>query len=202
MSVNQQKKGAGILSAAGVLLAGGRSLRMGSDKALLRAGGVELWRRQRDLLRWVCGGNVWVSARVRPDWLPEGGLWIADACDAGPMGGVVTALGEVEEEYALALALDLPFVSEAFLEEIVRRLEPGMGVVPRRGGMFEPLVAAYPKEALASGQARLGSGEFGLQKWIVELESLGLMKIFDVDTKWDAVFFNANTPEDWEKVAE
>ena len=186
----------------GVLMAGGRSERMGRDKALLGIHGAELWRRQWNLLRGVCGGDVLVSARERPGWLPEGGLWVPDACDAGPMGGVVTALGEVAEGCALVLALDLPFVSEAFLEEIVRRLEPGMGVVPRRDGMFEPLVAAYPKEALASGLARLGSGEFGLQKWIVELESLGLMKIFDVDTKWDAVFFNANTPEDWEKVAE
>ena len=48
------------------------------------------------------------------------------------MGGVVTALGEVTEGHALVLALDLPFVSGAFLEEILPRLEPGVGVVPRR----------------------------------------------------------------------
>lgn len=183
-------------------MAGGRSVRMGSDKAVLPMGEVELWRRQWNLLRDVCGGAVWVSSPMRPGWLPEGYTWVADACDAGPMGGVVAALGEMVEGHALVLALDLPLVSGAFLDEMVQRLEPGVGVTPRRGGMFEPLVAVYPKQALASGRARLSRGEFGLQKWISELESSGLMKIFDVEAKWDATFFNANTPEDWGKVIE
>src|ERR1044071_3415473 len=76
------------LSFSAVLLAAGRSTRMGRDKALLEIDGVPLWQRQRDVLSQSGAADVFLSVRPEQDWARAGkfaGLLFDDLPNAGPM---------------------------------------------------------------------------------------------------------------------
>jgi molybdopterin-guanine dinucleotide biosynthesis protein A len=180
---------------AGALIAGGRSVRMGRDKATLEIGGTPLWRRQWELLGSVCG-EVAAVAPSRPAWLPEGCLFLPDQPAAeGPLGGLVAAARWASgrgASHLLALAVDLPRMTPATLREIGSSARPGIGAVPVVMGRHEPLCAVYPTGALGAMEAAVRSRDWTLQTLVARLVESGEM------AGWhpaDPVpFFNLNTP--------
>ena len=127
----------------GVLLAGGKSTRMGQDKALMEVDGKALLLHGTERLKphvrelFVIGdprlyGHLWPD--VLPDEIP--GL--------GPLGGIATAMGAARFDRLLVLAVDVPGVNARLLERLTRELpDDADALVPRHAGSLEPLVAAY-----------------------------------------------------------
>src|SRR5262245_33344588 len=118
------------------ILAGGRSLRMGREKARLRLGGQGLLAR----IRRQAESSGWRVRVIRRDLVP--GL--------GPLGGVHTALTSSEVEAELFLACDMPFVSVDLLRGLVRALGPRrLAVFARANGRsgfpFLVRVSALPR---------------------------------------------------------
>src|SRR5271165_4494708 len=130
------------MTLATVLLAGGESRRMGRDKATLIIDGIPLWQRQLDLLRSLSPDALFVSARERPAWLPEGARFVADPVPArGPLGGLTATLAVMESTHLLALAVDMPAMSAHHLATLWSAASPGCGVIPWIGGRPELLPA-------------------------------------------------------------
>src|SRR5690348_14599122 len=90
---------------SGFVLAGGRSRRMGRDKALLEWRGGTLLQHMTGLLATVCNPVLVVGRDELPDLVP--GL--------GPVGGIVTALKHTVTRFNLVVAVDLPFLTSDFL---------------------------------------------------------------------------------------
>ncbi len=104
---------------AAVLLAGGRSRRMGQDKGLLQASlgtnVLPLWKRQICVLRSLAPARVIISGEPKP-YYPDGVDLLMDKwTKAGPLGGLATCLEAVTQPFALFLAIDLPMISADFL---------------------------------------------------------------------------------------
>jgi molybdenum cofactor guanylyltransferase len=145
---------------AGVVLAGGRSSRMGTPKAALAWHGSTLLRRTVDTLAEATGGPV-VVVRAHGQSLPElppGAEVIEDPrAGKGPVQGIAAGLAAVAERAAVAFvsSTDMPFLHPAFVRRVVSFVRDDVDVaLPVARGYRQPLAAAY-RTALAATADRL-----------------------------------------------
>src|SRR5437879_4715270 len=95
-----------------VLLAGGKSRRMGQDKATMLFGGAPLWQIQLEFLRKTQSQDLFVSAQTDPPWRPTDLGFVADDQPSrGPMSGIAAALSRTTADHLLVLGIDMPFMT-------------------------------------------------------------------------------------------
>jgi molybdopterin-guanine dinucleotide biosynthesis protein A len=176
-----------------VLLAGGRSSRMGTDKALLPVAGRPLWERQVEVLRAAGAREIFFSARPDQTWVPAGARVVRDAVPgAGPLAGIAAALAACEDTHLAVLAVDLPQMEPAWFARLLATCAPGIGAVGRREGFFEPLAAIYPREMLPAAEAVLTRGDYSLQRLLTTAAAqFNVRAITDQEAGW---FENWNEP--------
>jgi molybdenum cofactor guanylyltransferase len=182
------------------ILAGGKSTRMGMDKAFVDYEGRTLLMRTLDLARSVAT-DVWIVG----DKKKFAGLApvLEDIFhDRGPLGGIHAALRASPTELNLMLAVDTPFVSSAFLQYLIsqaRSASEAAVIVPRAGGSWQPLCAIYRREFAGVAENALRAHENRIDRLFdvvrtrvieqQELEGAGFSA---------AIFQNLNTPEELE----
>src|SRR5215472_6374496 len=146
---------------AGVVLAGGRSSRMGSPKAALEWHGSTLLRRTVGIVARAAGGPVVVvraAGQDLPD-LPPGTIVVTDPREGkGPLQGIAAGLAALagQAEAAFVCSTDLPFLHPAFVRRVLRVVHDGHADVclPIARGYPQPLAAAY-RTSLADTAERL-----------------------------------------------
>jgi molybdopterin-guanine dinucleotide biosynthesis protein A len=176
-----------------VSLAGGESRRMGKDKATLLFRGKPLWQIQLELLRKLEPAEIFVSARTDPVWRPVDMQFVADDPPSrGPMSGLAASLAKVRTKHLLALAIDMPFMTEKYLRFLCGQIEPGRGVLPKIDNRAEPLAAIYPQEALANVQSALSGKDFSLQTVTGRLVAAGKLQVMLVSSQERKLFLNLN----------
>lgn len=180
-----------------LLLTGGQSRRMGTDKATLLVDGHPLWQRQLATLRALSPQTILVSARSNPDWLPPDVTLLCDEPPSrGPLSGLTAALRALRTTHLLALAIDLPHMTADHLRSLQALTTPGCGVLPMHGGFAEPLAAIYPAEACHEAVAALASDDVSLQSFTRTLVGLNRMKIHALSAAKMSLYQNWNTPAD------
>ena len=144
---------------AAFVLAGGKSIRMGQDKAFLPWEGQTLLARALEATQAVASLTRIVGARAKFDAYAN---VVEDIfVDRGPLGGIHAALSLTDREFNLVLAVDLPFVTSALLTYLIGRAEatPCLATVPRLRGGWEPLCAVYRREFSKVAEAALKRGQ-------------------------------------------
>jgi len=149
----------------GIVLAGGRSARMGTAKAFLTLEGRTFLERQVALLRGFCQ-QIIVAARPGQELPPLSDILLVtdEPPGTGPLAGIAAGLSASSDDWHLVAACDLPLA----LPSVVRLLSEQAGdadaVVPEVGGRLQPLLAAYARacleparEALRAGQRRVAA---------------------------------------------
>ncbi len=183
-----------------VLLAGGESRRMGRDKATLLFHGKPLWQIQLELLRRLKPAEILVSARTDPSWRPADVQFVADDLPSrGPLSGIAASLAQVHTAHLLALAMDMPFMSESYLHYLCDQIEPGTGVVPTIDGRAEPLAAIYPREADNDFRTALAGTDFSVQSIVRRLVESGKLQEVRVKEHEMKLFLNLNELSDLER---
>ena len=183
---------------SGALLCGGRSSRMGRDKALIAVDGQPLWRLQFAKLLAVCD-DVTVCGSQNQRALFESGhvRFASDAtADLGPLSGIARAMEAAECPRVLILAVDLPKVSVRYLEGLCEAGRQYGGVVPQRAGRFEGLCAVYPVALLPWVASHLSGPDrsvHGLIHYGLEKQLLHPLPVLDSEVE---MFQNWNTPQD------
>ena len=180
------------------LITGGKSTRMGRDKAWLAVDGEPLWRRQLATLRTLEPAEIFVCGAGRDDLAAPDARALLDAVpDRGPLGGLAAALAAAAEPFVVVLAVDLPAMTPEFLSELVdEAAASGAGVVPELEGFYQGLAAVYPR-ALAECAARLAADEdHSLQHFIREGIAAGLLVARAVAECERGLFANWNAPGD------
>ena len=183
----------------GMALAGGKSRRIGTNKALLPFGEGTLIVRAVGVLSSVVE-KVWVivdsaeafcelGVAVREDIRPNSGC----------LGGIYTGLVVAETEYSLFLACDMPFMRSEFLSFLVSHAEGWDVVIPKTAGGYEPLCAVYSKACLEPIRRQLEERRLKVTDFlgqvrvrIVEQEEIGR---FDGNGR---MFTNINTWAEYE----
>src|SRR5262249_31668538 len=180
-----------------VLLAGGESRRMGKDKATLLFRGKPFWQIQLELLRKLQPSEIFISARSDPAWRPKDIPFVADIPPSrGPLSGLAASLAQMHDIHLLALAIDMPLMTEKFLRCLCAKIEASRGVVPKIGNRVEPLAAIYPREAEIDFRSALTGADFSLQSLTRRMVETGKLRAIPV-TDYDKGFFlNVNEPAD------
>lgn len=178
---------AGTRPFSAVLLAAGRSRRMGSDKALLTTvDGQAWWERQCAVLTQAGAAEILISARPEQTWVPVGAMVVRDAEEnGGPLAGIVAALERAAHGHVAVLAVDLPAMQAEWFARLLAQCEPGVGAVGKNGDYFEPLAAIYPREILPGARAALVRGEGSLQRLIAaEAARFAVLEINADEAAW------------------
>jgi len=152
----------------GLLVAGGKSRRMGRSKATLLVEGEPLWQRTLRLLRECGCDRLFVAAPERPEWLPPGAEWLADP-GRGPLGGIAAGLAATRADHLLALAVDLPGLTRDFLIRHASERQKDRSLIPKRAQWFEGLCAFYASNARTTAERLARSEDRSLQNFVREL---------------------------------
>jgi molybdopterin-guanine dinucleotide biosynthesis protein A len=181
----------------GFLLAGGRSSRMGTDKAFLQIDGDTLLARALERLHALTPEVCIVGPVAK---FAAHGRVVEDVYTGrGPLAGIHAALSASATDLNLILAVDLPFVTEALLRFIVEQTRACDAVVtvPRIAGGFQPLCAVYRRAfaplaaaALEAGQNKVDALFAVTSTRVLEQSELSRFAFSA------AMFENLNTPED------
>jgi molybdenum cofactor guanylyltransferase len=184
----------------GYVLAGGKSSRMGTDKALLDIDGKPLVAHAVAKLQRICADVHILSSSLA---LAEFAPLVRDLhFECGPIGGIEAALDHSRFEWNLILPVDLPFVPADFLRAWVRRVleRPGTGVAYFNVlGIPQPSLAMIRREAAPAIGAAIERGDYKLRPVLEAAASGSDLYIEAVnDTDAAAWFANLNTPEELE----
>jgi hypothetical protein len=161
---------------AGFVLAGGRSTRMGRDKALLPWGAGTLLEHIAGVVRETLG-NVAVIGREIPDLIP----------DCGPLGGLLTALQNTDADRVLIVACDMPHLTPELLRDLGRGDADAM--VAETDGRLHPLCASYHRRVLPLVEALVVQRSLKMHDFLSQIQ----VQRVPADAK---LLKNLNTPED------
>jgi molybdopterin-guanine dinucleotide biosynthesis protein A len=186
-----------VSNVTGVVLAGGQSSRMGSDKARLLYQGQSLLERTVELLAGTFDEVIMIADRVdRYDDLAACRVIADEIPGVGPLGGIVTALSEAHSSAVFVVGCDMPGLNTAVICEQLRVWTEDSGsdaLVPKIDGRAQPLHAIYAKacrpaalELIRSGQRRVGA-----------LLDLIATRFWTPERAPAEAFANVNTPLEW-----
>ena len=200
----------GATGVSGVILAGGRSRRLGIDKTtmpwppggpaesagterpgrtLLEATGAKLEQVCDEVIVVAYRGEHAIRYRVVPDLYQEG----------GSLGGIYSGLAAAAGDFALAVATDMPFLSVPLLRWMLEQPRDYDALVPVRDEP-EPLHAIYSKRCLEPMRRRLEAGRLKITGFFddVRVRYVDAATLAAHDPE-GLSFFNVNTPEDLER---
>ena len=181
-----------------VILAGGKSSRMGCDKAFLEVAGETLLARQIRLAQTVGATEVFISGRGGVDYsLFSGRVLLDELSEVGPLAGIERALAAMDSSLLLVLAVDLPEISADFLRELATHCTDQLGAIPRVDGRVEPLVAYYPRAAHALAVSRLNQKLLAIKDFAAACVLVGHARFVDLPASEARHFANWNSPADF-----
>jgi molybdopterin-guanine dinucleotide biosynthesis protein A len=190
---------------AAIVLAGGQSSRMGRDKALITIEGVPLLQRVCQVAL-TCTPTVYVitpwieryQAIVPPACrFIEEARSVTEATPPGPLIGFAQALAQVQADWVLLLACDLPRLQAGMLQSWVTSLNQVplevIAMLPPGEKGWEPLCGFYRTCCLPSLESAIAQGDRSFQCWLTQI-SVQALPVSD-----RSLLLNCNTPEDLDK---
>ncbi|ALF55540.1 molybdopterin-guanine dinucleotide biosynthesis protein A [Nostoc piscinale CENA21] len=181
-----------------IVLAGGKSSRMGQDKALLCVDGVPLLQRVCHIAA-ACAETVYIVTpwpeRYQNLTLPRCEFILEATVNQGPLVGFAQGLAQVQTDWVLLLACDLPKLQVEVLQGWIAELdnvgEDAIAALAHHTKGWEPLCGFYRRRCLPQLLDFINQGGRSFQQW---LQQSSVQVLALPDTK---MLLNCNTPEDW-----
>jgi len=173
----------------GIILAGGNSTRMGTDKGLMQLGGRPMIQHVIDPMAKVCQRILIVSDN--PMYGMFGFELVEDEQpDYGPVMGILSGLRQSKTDRNLVLSCDAPFVTFELMKQLVLLSDKADVVGAHSTKGIHPLIAVYNARCLPAFERAVAEGEHRLRTVIKEL------RVEELRVEDDAVVRNVNRMED------
>lgn len=189
---------------SGVALAGGRSKRLGRNKAVEKIGDQSIIERVVGKLSQVTSETVVVVAEESGAADLNLPPWVRTATDlypgTGSLGGIFTGLSATKGNYGVVVACDMPFLNVDLIRFMLDIVSDYDAVVPRLQGRPEPLHAIYSKNCIGPIERCLQADQLKIAMFFEQI-NVAYLEDDDIET-FDPnhlSFFNVNTQEDLDK---
>lgn len=187
----------------GIILAGGKNLRMGANKAFLEINGQRIIDRTRRLFQELFAEVILVTnspfayldlnLRMVADLLPE----------RGALGGIFTGLFYSSFSHAFVAACDMPFLNKELISYLISLAGKYDIVIPKTEDGLQPLHAIYSQKCLPHMENLLRQGNLKIIDFfhLVKMREVLTNELITFDPLQKS-FFNVNTPEDLARAKE
>ena len=181
----------------GIILSGGKSIRMGENKAFIKIEGIPIINRIYILFERLFEEIIIVTnqkelfmnlgAKVYSDILPNRGV----------LGGLYTGLFFSSFKYSFCVACDMPFLKESVIKFLIKNIQNEDAIVPKTKDGLQPLHAIYSKNCLEPIKKIIGKGKYKIIDFypMVKIKVLEEVEFDSLDPIKES-FINVNTPED------
>lgn len=180
----------------GIILAGGKSSRMGTDKGLILYKGEPFVQYSINALRPIVDDIIIVTNNSSYDTFNQ--RRVSDIIeDAGPLSGVYSGLKHSNTAYNLILSCDIPLIKTAILEKIIHHIDDYYDIIQiKSNGRVMPLIAFYNKRCEDQLLKLLNAGVRRMSK---------TLEVFKVSTlelpiELDSYTANINTPTEFKAI--
>jgi molybdopterin-guanine dinucleotide biosynthesis protein A len=188
------------MKAAAIILAGGKSSRMGTNKALLKINEKTNIERIINHLKLLFDDLILVTNDVGQYDFLEVQMVPDQYPGMGPLAGVHAGLNASNYDVNLVVACDMPFISGELAEALISNTSNYDAVIPVINGKQHPLFAVYQKRVAKSVEERLQSGHLRMKHLLDDLNVLYVTEK-ELETyspiELEKVFFNMNHPEEY-----
>jgi molybdopterin-guanine dinucleotide biosynthesis protein A len=191
------------MDVTGIILAGGKNLRLGRNKALEKIGGVTVIERVVNRLEPIVSHLVIVTADGKNQLMPiSSAKFVADIYPGkGPLGGIYTGLSASHTKLNIAVACDMPFLNTELLKHMLELARGFDAVIPRtKESLFEPLHAVYSRTCLPVIKNHLESQQLSIRAFLADVKVRYIEE--DECKRYDPEllsFFNMNRQADYER---
>ena len=189
------------IEVTGVLLAGGKSRRMGEDKRYLVVGEQTLLEQGLGVLRLLFQKVLVVIAQDSPPLDVDARVVRDLVSDCGSLGGLHSGLTEATTPYIFVVACDMPFLDPAVIAQFTSRRYTADIVMAKLAARLHPMHALYGKRCLPAVEQMIGARQLKIQD-MVSHASLRVLYVTEADLltidPFGRSFHNVNTPADLE----
>lgn len=183
---------------SGFILAGGKSSRMGTDKALLMFQEKPLLQHTISLIEpfsdeiFISGQNIEYANfgfELVPDFY----------ADCGPIAGIFSSLQHSATDWNLIVSVDVPFVNDELFLFLISNIGECDCIIPKHASGVEPLTGLYNRKILPVIEEMITNGDFRLTGLLSRIKTLYLdcNKLVE---KYPRLFMNINRPEDYQSI--
>jgi molybdopterin-guanine dinucleotide biosynthesis protein A len=181
----------------GIILSGGKSIRMGENKAFIEIEGVSIIERIHTLFNELFEEVIIVTdqkglfakfgSKIYPDFFPERGV----------LGGLYTGIFYSPFYYSFCVACDMPFIQKSLVEYLIKNTGDEDVIVPRTKDGLQPLHAVYSKNCLDPIKTLIEQGKYKIVDFyhLVKVKVVEENAFFNLDPTGKS-FVNVNTPEE------
>jgi signal transduction histidine kinase/molybdopterin-guanine dinucleotide biosynthesis protein A len=184
------------------ILAGGKSSRMGTNKALLQLNGKSVIEHVAAAVRKVADEVMLITNTPEKYGFLSLPMFRDEIQGIGPLGGIYTALQKCTTTHCLIVACDLPFLSEPLLRFLSENAGDAEIFAIDSGNGVEPLCAVYSKSCLPEIERQMAQKQYKVADLLAKVRA----RIVRFDASYSFysphLFYNVNTPEEWRQAGE
>lgn len=192
----------GLSSMTGVILAGGKNRRIGTNKAFLVVDGSRIIDRTVGIFKGIFE-EVIIVTNDPLAYLDQNVTIVTDILpDKGALGGLYTGLFFASHSRAFVCACDMPFIDVKFIEYLIRQGESYDIVSPNAGDGLQPMHSVYDRKCLPAIKRLLDQGKLKITDVYKSVKTLtirgDIIETFDREKK---MFLNVNTLDDLQAIS-
>lgn len=181
----------------GIILSGGKSLRMGENKAFIEIEGVPIIQRIYTIFKELFHEVIIVTNQIELFKKFDSKIYSDLLPDKGALGGLYTGLFFSNFYYSFCVACDMPFLNKSLVQYLIKRIGDEDVIVPRTKDGLQPLHAIYSKNCLDPIKEIIEQGKFKIIDIFhrVQVNIIEEADFISLDPFRES-FINVNTPKE------
>jgi molybdopterin-guanine dinucleotide biosynthesis protein A len=178
-----------------VILAGGKSRRMKTDKALIKFNDRTLLENQIDLLNPIFN-KIIISANSQNYSFANLQIINDEQSDLGPIGGILSVLKKVKTDYVFIISVDMPLITTGLIKHLISKKANYDIVLPVFNDKYEPTCAVYSRNCINTIEEQIFAKDYKLKNFI-EKSNTNFVEINENSEFYNKdLFVNLNSPKD------
>jgi len=188
-----------MYSLTGIILSGGKSVRMGRDKAFIEIDGIPIIQRIYNIFEKLFN-EIIIVTNQKEFYSGFKAKIVSDLIvNNGALGGLYTGLFFSSNLYSFCVACDMPFLKESMIQYLIKQANEYDVIVPRTEDGLQPLHAVYSKNCLESIKNIIGMGKYKIIDFypLVKTKIIEESELISLDINLNLMresFVNINTP--------